>query len=217
MDEAGLPAEERESLKVLHYYLEDHMSRPAQVGFVAITNHVLDAAKSNRCAILLRAEPDLDELLQVAWGCLEAPEGSDRHKKLTAQSEVPGLEMDLRICIERLCVTYQQLMSEDGKNNYSKNAQKWFNTFFGLRDFMHFVKLLARLSGDSAISLEHILHALERNMNGVDPEKMQQLLRHWISNLDLDEAQACQLVGAEGQSQLRNPFLLLRESLAEQA
>ena len=76
MDEAGLPAEERESLKVLHYYLEDHMTRPAQVGFIAITNHVLDAAKSNRCAILLRAEPDRDELLQVAWGCLEAPEGT---------------------------------------------------------------------------------------------------------------------------------------------
>ena len=48
MDEAGLPEEEKESLKVLHYYLEGHMSMKAKVGFVAITNHVLDAAKSNR-------------------------------------------------------------------------------------------------------------------------------------------------------------------------
>lgn len=31
MDEAGLPEEERESLKVLHYYLENHMSVAAQV------------------------------------------------------------------------------------------------------------------------------------------------------------------------------------------
>lgn len=46
--EAGLPEEGRESLKVLHYYLEEHVSQPAQVGFVAITNHVLDAAKSAR-------------------------------------------------------------------------------------------------------------------------------------------------------------------------
>ena len=47
-DEAGLPEEDRESLKVLHYLLEGHMSMKAPVAFVAITNHVLDAAKSNR-------------------------------------------------------------------------------------------------------------------------------------------------------------------------
>lgn len=43
MDEAGLPEESHESLKVLHYYL-DHQ----EVSFVAITNLVLDAAKTNR-------------------------------------------------------------------------------------------------------------------------------------------------------------------------
>jgi len=47
MDEAGLPEESKESLKVLHYYLERHMSIKAKVAFVAITNHALDAAKSN--------------------------------------------------------------------------------------------------------------------------------------------------------------------------
>mmetsp|Transcript_3342 Transcript_3342/g.10338 ORF Transcript_3342/g.10338 Transcript_3342/m.10338 type:complete len:89 (-) Transcript_3342:710-976(-) len=44
--EAGLPEEGRESLKVLHYYLEEHTSRSERVGFVAISNHMLDAAKS---------------------------------------------------------------------------------------------------------------------------------------------------------------------------
>lgn len=43
MDEAGLPEEAKESLKVLHYYLDD-----PQVAFVAITNRPLDAAKMNR-------------------------------------------------------------------------------------------------------------------------------------------------------------------------
>lgn len=43
MDEAGLPEDAKESLKVLHYYLDD----PA-VAFVAITNRPLDAAKMNR-------------------------------------------------------------------------------------------------------------------------------------------------------------------------
>ena len=44
MDEAGLPGEAKESLKVLHYYLDD-----PQVCFVAISNRPLDAAKMNRC------------------------------------------------------------------------------------------------------------------------------------------------------------------------
>ncbi len=43
MDEAGLPEEAKESLKVLHYYLDD-----PSVAFVAISNRPLDAAKMNR-------------------------------------------------------------------------------------------------------------------------------------------------------------------------
>jgi hypothetical protein len=61
MDEVGLPEEEKESLKVLHYLLEGHMSAKAQVSFVGISNHVLDAAKSIRCIMLLREEPDQEE------------------------------------------------------------------------------------------------------------------------------------------------------------
>ena len=48
MDEAGLPEEAKESLKVLHYYLDD-----PSVAFVAITNRPLDAAKMNRYVQLL--------------------------------------------------------------------------------------------------------------------------------------------------------------------
>ena len=70
LDEAGLTEEEKESLKVLHYFLEGHMSTKAEVGFVAITNHILDAAKTNRCAVLLREEPDLNELESIARGVL---------------------------------------------------------------------------------------------------------------------------------------------------
>eukprot|EP01039_Chlorochromonas_danica_P016120 gene16120-19039_t len=70
MDEAGLPEEGKESLKVLHYYLEDHTKVAAKVGLVAISNHILDAAKSNRCAILMRSKPDHEELMQITEGCL---------------------------------------------------------------------------------------------------------------------------------------------------
>lgn len=70
MDEAGLPEEEKESLKVLHYLLEGHMSTKAKVGFVGISNHALDAAKSNRCVTLLRQEPDDEEMLSITTGVL---------------------------------------------------------------------------------------------------------------------------------------------------
>ena len=48
MDEAGLPEESHESLKVLHY--------KSEVPFVAITTHILDAAKTNRAISLFRPE-----------------------------------------------------------------------------------------------------------------------------------------------------------------
>ena len=57
MDEAGLPEESHESLKVLHYYLDRQ-----EVSFVAITNHILDAAKTNRAVCLFRPDASEEEL-----------------------------------------------------------------------------------------------------------------------------------------------------------
>ena len=48
LDEVGLPESEKESLKILHYYL-DH----PQVAFVGITNDFLDAAKANRASKII--------------------------------------------------------------------------------------------------------------------------------------------------------------------
>ena len=198
MDEAGLPEEQRESLKVLHYYLEDHMSRPAKVGFVAITNHALDAAKSNRCAILLRAEPDHRELMQICIGGL----GSEAEQRRLLAQIVVGLDERLPDVLDSLCLAYQDLMREE-------RELAWFNTFFGLRDFMHVIRLLARLSSGSTISLGTIVHALERNMSGVEEADQLQLINFWRSRLGAGD----KLRMAE----LRNPYTLLRESLSEQA
>ena len=49
LDEAGLPEEQQDSLKVLHYFLD-----APKVSFVAISNHILDAAKSNRAINVFR-------------------------------------------------------------------------------------------------------------------------------------------------------------------
>ena len=66
MDEAGLPEERHESLKVLHYHLDKQV-----VSFVAITNHVLDAAKTNRAVSLFRPEASDKDLQTLAMGCME--------------------------------------------------------------------------------------------------------------------------------------------------
>ena len=64
MDEAGLPEESHESLKILHYYLDN-----PEVSFVAISNQALDAAKTNRAISLYRHESPNDDLQTLAKGC----------------------------------------------------------------------------------------------------------------------------------------------------
>ena len=65
MDEAGLPEESHESLKVLHYYLDDQV-----VAFVGISNHILDAAKMNRAVSLFRPDASQSDVQVLAKGCL---------------------------------------------------------------------------------------------------------------------------------------------------
>ena len=67
MDEAGLPEERHESLKVLHY----HLDHPV-VSFVAITNYALDAAKSNRAVCLYRPEASTEDLNVLANEIIQA-------------------------------------------------------------------------------------------------------------------------------------------------
>ena len=97
MDEAGLPEEEKESLKVLHYLLEGHMSSSPNVAFVCITNHILDAAKSNRCACLLRPEPDMEELSCISKGVLGQKLQVDSNEVVLVCFKEQVVEMDLLV------------------------------------------------------------------------------------------------------------------------
>lgn len=67
MDEAGLPQERHESLKILHSYLDEH-----KVSFVAISNHILDAAKTNRAVSLVVPETTEEDLRVLVEGCYAA-------------------------------------------------------------------------------------------------------------------------------------------------
>ena len=137
MDEAGLPEESHESLKVLHPYLDKQ-----EVSFVAITNHILDAAKTNRAVSLYRPEASNEDLeaLVKAYLC---------HEPTVFQKS------DVQTVV-RMCKPYSDYMEDPN-----------FSSFFGLRDFMQFVSYIQRNFGrEKVISTQLLLHALERNFNG---------------------------------------------------
>lgn len=145
MDEAGLPQERHESLKVLHYYLDKQ-----EVSFVAISNHVLDAAKTNRALSLFRPQATKEELTILAKGCL-----CD-----TPDKPPPELRKDIEI-VASFCPAYEILMSKPR-----------FARFFGLRDFINFISYLRRKRMEM-LSPQLVMEALERNFNGVSKEDFQ--------------------------------------------
>jgi hypothetical protein len=163
MDEAGLPEESHESLKVLHYYLDD-----PQVSFVAITNHILDAAKSNRAISLFRPQMDEEDLSTLARGCLCADPANPP----------PQLRKIVEV-IDKLCLAYVSVMEN-----------KEFKKFFGLRDFIHFVGYIRRHLGDSTeLAPDLVLRALERNFNGVGPEEFKCIANRFLSRIGHDSTE----------------------------
>ena len=169
MDEAGLPEEEKESMKVLHYFLEGHMSAKAEVGFVAITNHVLDAAKSNRCVTLHREEPDSEELLTIACGVLF--DTKINGYRIVRQIQCDDVSFDPDNFARSLCQAYTRLLHDEDRF-------KWFGLFFGLLDFIYFLRAITRSAVEDmvmTVSLEELVWALERNFNGNDPKKLKEL------------------------------------------
>ena len=221
MDEAGLPEEERESLKILHYYLEDHMSVAAQVGFVAISNHLLDAAKTNRCALLTHGKTDHEELMKIARGCL----GTDAERRELV-STVPGLLRGKSVVLNLdplenrtgllnlLCESFDNCMSEQQRQRPVPPPAD-FVTFFGLRDFMHFIRLLgrqAKADPSKSITRSMIVHALERNLNGTEPHMLREIIDYFL----LPFTDSKRATPSSALLSLSNPFDLLCQSLDEQ-
>ena len=152
MDEAGLPEERHESLKVLHYFLDTQ-----EVSFVAISNHVLDAAKTNRAVSLFRPEATREELTTLAKGCLCT----------TPDRPPPELKRDMSI-VSSFCTPYLTLMSKER-----------FARFFGLRDFINFISYLRR-KREEMLNPQLVMEALERNFNGVSREDFHYICRLFL-------------------------------------
>lgn len=158
MDEAGLPEESHESLKVLHYHLDRQ-----EVSFVAITNHVLDAAKTNRAISLFRPEASDDDLETLAMGCL------------CSEPENPPAELKSDLDkVVKFCKPYSYLMKKES-----------FAKFFGLRDFIHFVNYLRRKKDQGQVlSPQIVIQALERNFNGCEPKEFESICKAFLQAID---------------------------------
>ena len=139
MDEAGLPEEKLQVLKVLHYHLDN-----PKVPFVALTNTALDAAKSNRAICLFQINNSDDDLFQLASVMLGFS---------STQSIPPAIKAQISSLI---------------KVYLKKMELAEFNSIFGLRDIMHFfVHIRRRMSDDQrSIPSELIMSSLRRNFSG---------------------------------------------------
>jgi hypothetical protein len=162
LDEAGLPAEKKQVLKSLHYYLDSE-----EVAFVAITNHALDAANSNRGVNVFRSMPSLLSLQTLAMGCL------------CDDPEDPPLDIQAhKHQIDQFCAAYHEMMNDPLEN---------LNEQFGLRDFIHFVRYFKRKSpkGQFTIQPELLMRAIERNFNGVPVESFKRIRDRFFAKLEL--------------------------------
>jgi len=146
MDEAGLPEHSHESLKILHSYLDD-----LKVSFVAISNTVLDAAKTNRAVTLFRDPMEISEDLEVLTNeCLFESPGCPPHNLKEHVDTIVNLHS-----------AYTETMTE-----------LKLSRFFGLRDFIHFVQYIRHecVQRGTNLSLYQVAQlvtvSLEKNFSG---------------------------------------------------
>eukprot|EP00796_Vickermania_ingenoplastis_P001486 gene1486-875_t len=199
MDEAGLPEEERESLKVMHYYLEDDVDR---VGFVAITNQLLDAANSNRCNILLRNKYEVNELQQLAEGYLRRGIHTLDETEVYQKGEEGQGPLTFPSVVEKLCKKFKEFLQVSEQSVLKLPAE--CGDFFSLRDFMHFFKLLGRLIKNERgkLSLKCLQRAFCRNFNGLSGPHVRALEEWFLGDF-------------VGERETLNPFLLAMDSIRE--
>jgi len=164
MDEAGLPPESHESLKVLHYHLDKQ-----EVAFVAITNHILDAAKTNRAVSVFRPKASKDDLETLAKGCLYP-------NPVNAPVEA---QENLRTVI-KFSNAYHTLLRDS----------RHLSAFFGLRDFIHFINYLRRKC-TQIVHAQDVMMALERNFNGTS-EDFHKICQVFLEQVDSHPAKVKQ-------------------------
>ncbi|CAB9513446.1 protein ligase RNF213 (Partial), partial [Seminavis robusta] len=196
MDEASLPKEERESHKVLHYTLEGD-SR-VDVGFVAIANHILDAAKSNRCVVLLRPKPNDKEMATIVSGLLfdRACDGTILTREVELGNSIMMADSFALELTSQWTSLAESVFSSSQPSPRSSNGlpvharahmmeEAEVETFFGLRDFIYFLKALkstttSRTLTRIQIPVESFVQSLERNFSGLGQAKTRKIVSFFL-------------------------------------
>lgn len=150
MDEVGLPEEKYESLKALHYHLDAQ-----EVSFVAISNHLLDAAKTNRAVSLIRPKSTESDLNELAKDCI------------------------LRDQSRKNCET-EDLLSNLSKAYLRLVDMKEYSGLYGLRDYIYFLMFL-RQKRRCFISHQDIVQGLERCFNGT--KEFKRVCNHFLEKV----------------------------------
>lgn len=140
LDEAGLPDDNLQVLKVLHYHLEN-----PEVSFIALTNRVLDAAKSNRAICLFQVNTSEKDIY-----CLARANVSLYHDTIDENSSV------LMQLSKISSVFHKEMLRTE------------FNSMFGLRDIMHLFSFIRRNLNGDCIEPETLVKAIQRNFSGTE-------------------------------------------------
>lgn len=149
VDEASLPDEKKNVLKVLHSYLDE-----CTVAFVCISNQSLDAANANRMVQVHRSVAELSDLVVLALGC--------------AGIEAENANQETRLIITGVCSGYLKLIK------LQREVGKFEMHHY--RDLIHTFRHLNRQGhgGQLLVSPIDLLRALEENFNGVSREVFRQ-------------------------------------------
>ena len=159
LDEAGLPREDRMELKVLHPYLDE-----CKVAFVALSNHLFDAANTNRMVTLRRSQADPDDLQVLALGCVGLRSGT------------LDLTPEVRY-IQGICDGYLKVTTDER-----------FKKRFHHRDLIYTLRHLRRcdvMQSQSGMQPDEIvlLQALEENFNGVEEGEFRDLVNLFFQSV----------------------------------
>lgn len=188
LDEAGLPKESRNVLKVLHSYLDER-----RVSFVCISNVMFDAANANRMVKVYRSKSTLEDLVILARGCA----GID--------ANVPDDSATMKV-VQGICRGYL-LMLEQAR----------FSKMFHYRDLIYLFRHLNRQSHNRqqlSINELDLLRALEENFNGMPQSDFRALVEVFFSAVAIHNLDSDINFPMPPESAFRDTITILRESIA---
>jgi E3 ubiquitin-protein ligase RNF213 len=204
LDEAGLPHERKQAMKIMHYYL-DH----PKVAYVILSNNTLDAAKTNRCVQLMQINSSMEDLKALATGCL-CPRDGNKPKAALRQT-IEGL------CIAFLKCNEEGILADIPLQAQGDNKEKHL---FHIRDLVYLLRFLKRAASergadyaDLEITEDMLLAGLRRNFNGLSSRGFTRLVQLFFKEIQAAGRQSFKIPDEVGCRP--NTLETLREALRD--